>query len=84
MESIKGSINIWRCPNEKCPNMEPAAEAELCPNCGSKFKPFGGFIDPFAFINAKNQAMKNKGKNIILSEKDLIYFLASELNQGQK
>lgn len=84
MGSIEGSVNIWRCPNEKCPNMDPAVEAVVCPHCGSKFKPFGGFKDPFAFINAKNEAMKNKGKNISLSENDLIYFLASdyEINRG--
>lgn len=55
MGSIEGSVNIWRCPNEKCPNMDPAVEAEVCPHCGSKFKPFGGFKDPFAFIMQKTR-----------------------------
>ncbi len=72
------SLNIWRCPNRKCPNIQPGIEAQICPECGSKFKPFGGFRDPFAFIKVKNQAIKNKGENITLTEKDMIYFLAEE------
>ncbi len=54
------SLNIWRCPNRKCPNIQPGTEAQPCPECGCEFQPFGGFRDPFDFIRAKNQAINGR------------------------